>query len=61
MTIAEVALEYEIRRETAPTDYAGGMTEGDIESIREESAALREQVRKRRQAQDGNQTGHNPD
>jgi len=29
-------------------DYAGGMTEGDIESIREESAALRKWIEEKR-------------
>ena len=29
-------------------DYAGGMTEGDLESIREESAELRRLIKERR-------------
>lgn len=41
MTVSEIAYEFEWRRPQQKSDYAGGMTEGEIESIREESAKLR--------------------
>lgn len=41
MTVYELVLEFEMRRPHAPTDYAGGMTEGDIESIKAEAAKAR--------------------
>jgi len=46
LTISEILYEYESRRPNMKGDYAGGMTEGELESIREESAALREHLRK---------------
>lgn len=48
MTVSEIVHEYEWRRPHQPTDYAGGMTEADIENIREESAALRKKLRAKR-------------
>lgn len=41
MTVHELVLEFETRRPHAPTDYAGGMTEGDIEAIKAEAAKAR--------------------
>ncbi len=41
MTMAEFILEFETRRPHAPTDYAGGLTEGDLEAIKEEAAKAR--------------------
>lgn len=46
MTISEMYLELEMRGDGRT--YAGGMTADDIESIKEESAKLREQVRAKR-------------
>ena len=46
MTIAELSCEVEARG-TGKT-YAGGMTEGDIEEIKAEAAALREMRAKAR-------------
>lgn len=49
MTMAEFIIEFETRRPHAPTDYANGMTEGDIESIKAGSAALRDMIRETKQ------------
>ena len=49
MTISEIAYEYEWRRPNAPTDYAGGMTEGDIEEMQDAGQKLREKIRKARE------------
>ena len=50
MTLSEILHEYEWRRPHMPTDYAGGMTEHDIETIKAESAELRQLVRAKRHA-----------
>lgn len=41
MSMYEFILEFETRRPHAKTDYAGGMTEGDIEAIKAEAAKAR--------------------
>jgi hypothetical protein len=41
MTISEILHEHEWKRPHQKTDYAGGMTEADIDSIKSDSAALR--------------------
>lgn len=46
MTVSEILAEHMIRGDGET--YAGGMTAGDIESIKEDSAKLREQVRAKR-------------
>tara|TARA_B100000519_G_scaffold193018_1_gene195070 strand:- start:5896 stop:6051 length:156 start_codon:yes stop_codon:yes gene_type:complete len=48
MTVSEIAHEYEWRRPHMATDYAGGMTEGEIEAIKDESAALRARIEAKR-------------
>jgi hypothetical protein len=47
MTISEIIAEYMVRGGSGDT-YAGGMTAGEIEQIKEDSAKLRERVRARR-------------
>ncbi|BAQ67204.1 DNA polymerase alpha, subunit B [Rhodovulum sulfidophilum] len=42
--------EFEWRRPAAKGDYAGGMTEGDLQAIEEESARLRAKVKAKRDA-----------
>lgn len=49
MTVSEIVHEHEWRRPLAKTDYAGGMTEEDIESIKADSAKLREKLRSARE------------
>ena len=48
MTVSEVLHEYEWRRPHQPTDYAGGMTEADLDEIRADSADLHEHLRAKR-------------
>jgi len=48
MTISELVHEYESRRPHMKTDYAGGMTEAELEAIQSDSAALRAKVRAKR-------------
>lgn len=48
MTIAEIAVYFEAKRGSQKGDYAGGMTEGDLEEISAEAQALRQKIRKAR-------------
>ena len=41
MTISEILHEYEWKRPRQKTDYAGGMSEDELDAIKSESAALR--------------------
>lgn len=50
MTVSEILHEYEWRRPSQKGDYAGGMTVGEIEGIKEQSAKLRA---KRKASRDG--------
>lgn len=54
MTVSELLLE-SMSRDNGNT-YAGGMTEGDIDEIKAQSAALREKVRAKRAKENGAET-----
>lgn len=47
MTVSEILTEFEMRGGDGDT-YAGGMTAGDIDNIKSESAKLRAQVKAKR-------------
>lgn len=47
MTVSEILTEYEMRRPANSGDYAGGMTEGDLRSIRSEAAELKAKMESR--------------
>ena len=44
MTVSEIVCIWEAKRPAMKGDYAGGMTEGDIEQIRADAAAHREEL-----------------
>jgi hypothetical protein len=54
MTFAEILTEV-MAMDTGET-YAGGMTAGDIEDIKAESAALRERIAKKKAQANGTST-----
>lgn len=54
MTVSELLLES--MNHDDGNRYAGGMTAGDIDEIKEQSAALREKVRAKRAKENGTET-----
>lgn len=54
MTVSELLIESMSRDEG--NRYAGGMTAGEIDEIKEQSAALREKVRAKRAKENGAET-----
>lgn len=48
MTVAEIAVYMEAKRGQSKGDYAGGMTEADLDEIRAADAELRKKVEKAR-------------
>ena len=54
MTVSELLVESMSRDDG--NQYAGGMTAGDIDEIKAQSAALREKVRAKRLEQNGAET-----